>query len=424
MRAAGSGAAGDAEVREAVARLVQREGLRLGAGTLEWTRGADAELDDNVDEICAAWRGGVGGGTHEPGALLLFWELELDIVVYRLSREGPAEEVEGDDGVATFWEWPLPCVELHGLWDSLHFESGVKERLMRYSESALFFSQRQVDPCLVSWNRLVLLYGPPGTGKTTLCKGLAQKLAIRLRSTYPEAFLLEINAHSLFSKWFSESGKLVSKLFAQIQELVEEEGSLVFVLLDEVESLTAARAAAVRGNEPSDAIRAVNSLLTHLDALKAHPNVVVMATSNVTEAIDVAFLDRADIKAYIGPPTCRARYEILRSCVNELRRADILDTGVGEAPPGASEGGPEGGEGGDGGEDGRMEADLSLEQDLWDACEACEGMSGRMLRKLPFLTHASGLAASRSTSAFLRGMRIAAENELCERHRNNDYIRK
>ena len=199
------------------------------------------------------------------------------------------------------------------------------------------------------------------------------------------------------------------------EELVEEEGSLVFVLLGEVESLTAARAAAVRGNEPSDAIRAVNSLLTHLDALKAHPNVVVMATSNVTEAIDVAFLDRADIKAYIGPPTCRARYEILRSCVNELRRADILDTGVGEAPPGASEGGPEGGEGGDGGEDGRMEADLSLEQDLWDACEACEGMSGRMLRKLPFLTHASGLAASRSTSAFLRGMRIAAENELCER---------
>lgn len=52
---------------------------------------------------------------------------------------------------------------------------------------------------------------------------------------------MEVNAHSLFSKWFSESGKLVSKLFGAITELVEEPQALVFVLIDEVESLTAAR---------------------------------------------------------------------------------------------------------------------------------------------------------------------------------------
>ena len=32
--------------------------------------------------------------------------------------------------------------------------------------------------------------------------------------------LIEVNAHSLFSKWFSESGKLVARLFDKILELV------------------------------------------------------------------------------------------------------------------------------------------------------------------------------------------------------------
>ena len=34
---------------------------------------------------------------------------------------------------------------------------------------------------------------------------------------YTHGVLIEVNAHSLFSKWFSESGKLVSRLFAKIQ---------------------------------------------------------------------------------------------------------------------------------------------------------------------------------------------------------------
>ena len=48
-----------------------------------------------------------------------------------------------------------------------------------------------------------------GQGKTSLAKALAQKLSIRLQQCYPLAQLVEINAHSLFSKWFSESAKLV-----------------------------------------------------------------------------------------------------------------------------------------------------------------------------------------------------------------------
>lgn len=60
---------------------------------------------------------------------------------------------------------------------------------------------------------------------------------IPLRSRYHYIHLVEINSHSLFSKWFSESGKLVMKLFEQIREIIEHKQSLVCILIDEIESI-------------------------------------------------------------------------------------------------------------------------------------------------------------------------------------------
>ena len=39
-------------------------------------------------------------------------------------------------------------------------------------------------------------------------------------------------------------------------------------------------------------MRMVNSLLTQLDGIKRFPNVLVLATSNLTGSIDQAFMDR------------------------------------------------------------------------------------------------------------------------------------
>ena len=82
--------------------------------------------------------------------------------------------------------------------------------------------------------------------------------------------------------------------------MVDDEDALVCVLIDEVESLTAARSGAASGAEPSDAIRVVNAVLTQIDQLRQRDNVLILTTSNSSEAIDLAFVDRADIKQYIG----------------------------------------------------------------------------------------------------------------------------
>lgn len=322
-------------------------------------------------------------------------DAELIVNVFKLSDEPPAEETtEDDENVTTCQQLQLPSTSLHGLWESLIFDSQVKRNVLEYAATAMLFSDVKVNPHIISWNRVVLLHGPPGTGKTSLCKALAQKLSIRLSQRYASGHLLEINAHSLFSKWFSESGKLVMKLFRQIQELVEDEDALVCVLIDEVESLTAARKAAMSGSEPSDAIRVVNALLTQLDSLKKFSNVLILTTSNITEAIDIAFVDRADIKQYIGLPSTQARYEILRSCLEELCRVGLVERGqdtkllpfheVDLAR--GSDSNPESGI--TTGSSGLRIVNLSASRALQRVAEAADGFSGRSLRKLPFQAHA------------------------------------
>ncbi|CAJ2644604.1 pachytene checkpoint protein 2 homolog [Trifolium pratense] len=371
------------DVRSAVEGMLEKRSLSYNGGPIPVPLD-EPFLADNVQRICVC---DTGEGMQNDN-VLLFWQVKPVVHVFQLREEGPCEDISSDGQSSSFNEWILPAKEFDGMWESLIYESGLKQRLLRYAASALLFTEKAVDPFLVSWNRIILLHGPPGTGKTSLCKALAQKLSIRFNSRYPQAQLVEVNAHSLFSKWFSESGKLVAKLFQKIQEMVEEDSNLVFVLIDEVESLAAARKAALSGSEPSDSIRVVNALLTQMDKLKSSPNVIILTTSNITAAIDIAFVDRADIKAYVGPPTLQARYEILRSCLQELMRSGILtsfeDCKNTVLPNYASA------------KQGMNTPDFhqpttstQLCKQLVETAEACEGMSGRSLRKLPFLAHAA-----------------------------------
>jgi SpoVK/Ycf46/Vps4 family AAA+-type ATPase len=54
------------------------------------------------------------------------------------------------------------------------------------------------------------------------------------------------------------------------------------------------------------------------DALRKERNVLLLTTSNLTGAIDRAFLDRVDMQLYVGPPGPRAAHHILHSILREL----------------------------------------------------------------------------------------------------------
>ncbi|XP_017073554.1 pachytene checkpoint protein 2 homolog [Drosophila eugracilis] len=302
---------------------------------------------------------------------------------------------DGLDSVVAANHYLLPAAEFVGLWENLIYEPGLKEKLLKFALSALMFSQHNVDKNVIACNRLILLHGPPGTGKTSLCKALAQKLAIRTEGKYAYTHLVEINSHSLFSKWFSESGKLVARLFEKIAELVADSNNLVCVLIDEVESLAYARSA-MSSNEPRDAMRVVNAVLTKLDDIKFFPNVLIFATSNLAQSIDLAFLDRADIRLFIGYPGMSAIRAIYKSMLFELMSAKVLQR-----------------EG--------LEAEDAEEGLLTQLAERSVGLSGRTLRKLPLLAHAQYTSSALfemdqkiSLSDFLDAMLEALEQHLAE----------
>jgi SpoVK/Ycf46/Vps4 family AAA+-type ATPase len=240
---------------------------------------------------------------------------------------------------------------------------------------------------------MVFLYGEPGTGKTSLAHGLAQQLSIRFSGQYESFHFVELKAQQLFSKWFSESGKRVAQLFDTLIETLSDPLVYVCILMDEVESVLMSRSRG--GDEPSDGIRVVNAMLTQLDRLRAHPNCLVIATSNLATTVDPAFRDRADVRFHVGLPGRRTIYTMLRSCIHELIRVNLVTTP--ESPNGVKildvsavmalvRG------------NGYLTTDAVMQSDcvryslaLWQIAQDCEGSSGRRVRKLPVLGLMNGI---------------------------------
>lgn len=300
----------------------------------------------------------------------------------------PQERRLEENEQPAFTATPLPNVLLDGLWESLHYEGFVQFDLLRYVDVSMQFVLRSVDSKLISFNRLTLLHGPPGTGKTSLCRALAQKVAIRLPGR--TVHLLEVNSQRLFSKWFSESGKLIAALFNQIAELAQHACNFLFLLIDEVESLTMDRTASIQGNEPSDAVRAVNALLTHLDGLRDRSNVLILATSNLLQCLDAAFVDRVDWSIAVPLPGQRIVYTMLLGAVNELLRVQLINPYVLLADYDAVEL--------------ANKTNDSHSQQLLAISLRAKGLSGRSLKKIPFLAFvraSNGLPRQLNMSAFL-----------------------
>ena len=216
-----------------------------------------------------------------PSDVLPIEEIALHIHVYQPSTNEAFEEFSngsraGDEEeviAANIYE--LPNRSMEGLWDSLIYAENIKMKLLDYIYATLILSDANVDcaflPPLLKYKTAPLIISQSilYLGIVLFCfTGLLERekppFAVRwhrnspyvsqigdvlsayqdnwsqtsLIVRYAQTRLLEINSHSLFSRWFSESGKLVQRLFNSITELVDEEETFVVVLMGSCPAFT------------------------------------------------------------------------------------------------------------------------------------------------------------------------------------------
>lgn len=179
----------------------------------------------------------------------------------------------------------------------------------------------------------ILLYGPPGCGKTLLGKATAHNLAKEYSKNLGKPvkeYFMAISGPKILNMWLGETERIVREIFETARRKAKE-GHLVFIFMDEAESVLRTRSS---GRYLNISNTVVPQFCAELDGLVSLDNVVLMLTSNRPDYIDPAVLrpERIDRKVKIARPDKAASTQILAIYLHDRLPLDpaVLKSNQGE----------------------------------------------------------------------------------------------
>lgn len=157
----------------------------------------------------------------------------------------------------------------------------------------------------------ILLYGPPGCGKTLIGKATAYNLTRQYSEQLGkpvQEYFMYISGPKVLNMWLGETERMIREIFAIARDKAKE-GYLVFIFMDEAESILRTRSA---GRWLNISNTVVPQFCAEMDGLVSLENVVVMLTSNRPDYIDPAILrpGRIDRKVKVRRPDKEAARDI------------------------------------------------------------------------------------------------------------------
>jgi len=201
------------------------------------------------------------------------------------------EVIFNPEAVSEVAEEKLPDVsyeDIGGLNEELKKVREMVELPLKHPE---IFGRLGIEP-----PKGVLLHGPPGTGKTLLAKAVANET---------QSNFILINGPEIMSKYYGQSEENLRKKF---EEAEKNAPSIIFI--DEIDAIASKREETHGEVEK----RVVAQLLAIMDGLKSRGKVVVIAASNIPNALDPALRrpGRFDREIEIGVPRKEGRLSILK----------------------------------------------------------------------------------------------------------------
>ena len=222
----------------------------------------------------------------------LFGSRSADFTVESVSPKEPVlinpttQLVVGKSGEAKAGR-TISYEDIGGLKPQLHRIREMIELPLRYPE---VFERLGIDA-----PKGVLLHGPPGCGKTLIARSIANET---------DAKFFTVSGPEIIHKFYGESEAHLRKIFA---DAAAQGPSIVF--LDEIDAIAPQREKVVGDVEK----RVVAQLLALMDGLNKRQNLIVIAATNIPNALDPALRrpGRFDREISIPIPDKNGRRDIL-----------------------------------------------------------------------------------------------------------------